>query len=413
MKIILVHNNYQYPGGEDKVFDLERALLQDHGHRVVVYQRSNHELASQSLLQRLMIPIHTIWARDSFRQMEAVLRKERPDIVHVHNTFVRISPSILAACRQAGVPVVKTLHNFRLMCPSATFFRNGKICEECLQSNLLRSVRYGCYRQSRSATASIALALALHRRARTWIDGVTSFIALSRFSRNKFIQGGLPPGKIAHKPNFVHPDPGKKRESGYAAVYVGRLSAEKGLETLLRAWRLLPSQVRLQIFGDGPLRAPLERLASSLNLRNLTFHGRVTNNLAQEAIKGARLLICPSENYENFPLTIVEALSCGTPVVCSRLGAMQEIVLDGQTGLHFSPGAAEDLADKVVSVWDRPERIKEMGSAARQDYEQKYTAEKNYVQLMQIYHEAISLTRDSAATSEQQLQPALVPSMPR
>ena len=219
------------------------------------------------------------------------------------------------------------------------------------------------------------------------------FVALSRFSRNKFIQGGLPAEKITHKPNFIIPDPGEKQAPGSLAVYVGRLSAEKGLKTLLHAWGRLPPQIRLHIFGDGPMRAELEHLASTLNLRHVTFHGHVKNDVVRTAIKSARLLIFPSENYENFPLTIIEALSCGTPIVCSRLGAMQEIVIDGVTGLHFTPGAAEDLADKVSSLWDCPQRIGDMGKAARHDYEQNYTAEKNYAQLMEIYRDAMSYAR--------------------
>lgn len=390
MKVLLVHNYYQQPGGEDRVYAQERQLLESRGHAVVTYQRSNNELLEFSPFQRLSAPKNAVWAKQAYRQILALLRQERPDIVHVHNTFMQISPSIFAACREAGVPVVQTLHNFRLLCPAATFFRDGQICEECLESGLWRSVLHACYRQSRSATATVAIMLAVHRKARTWIDDVTAYIALSQFSRRKLIQGGLPAQKIMVKPNFVSSDPGEKNAAGDGAIFVGRLSPEKGLKTLLQAWRRLSVPIPLQIIGDGPLRGDLERLASDWKLSQVRFLGHLRHEATQSAIKGARLLILPSECYENFPMTIVEALSCGTPVVCSRLGAMQEIVADNTTGLHFTPGNPEELAEKVAWAWDHPRQVEDMGKAARLEYEQRYTAESNYAALMNIYQQAIS-----------------------
>ena len=240
MKIILVHNYYQQPGGEDRVYAQERQLLESHGHEVVTYQRSNNELLGYSSFQRLSLPKKVVWAKDSHRQILALLRKERPHVVHVHNTFTQISPSIFAACREADVPVIQTLHNFRLLCPAATFFRNGKICEECRESGLWRGIRHACYRESHGATAMVAMMLTVHRRARTWVDRVNVYIALTQFSRGKFTQGGLPAEKIMVKPNFVSPDPGEKNGIGDGAVFVGRLSPEKGLKTLLQAWRTPP-----------------------------------------------------------------------------------------------------------------------------------------------------------------------------
>ncbi|MGO8814050.1 MAG: glycosyltransferase family 4 protein [Terriglobia bacterium] len=393
MKVILVHNYYQLPGGEDRVFAQERELLQSHGHQVVTYERSNNEMLGSSRLERLRLPKKTVWAKDSYEQVLALLRKERPQVVHVHNTFVQVSPSIFAACREVGVPVVQSLHNFRLLCPSATFFRDGRICEDCRVSGLWQSVRHACYRQSRCATATIAIMLTVHRRARTWVDGVTTFIALSEFSRRKFTEGGFPDAKMRVKPNFVSPDPGARNEAGDDAVFVGRLSPEKGLKNLLRAWGQLRLPVNLRIYGDGPLRGELEQMAYDLKLSRVTFLGHVGHADTQAAIKNARFLILPSECYENFPLTIIEALSCGTPVICSRLGAMQEIVADGCTGLHFTPGNPEDLAEKVAWACEHPRQVKDMGKAGRQDYEQKYTAESNYDSLMSIYHHAIVASR--------------------
>ena len=390
MKILLAHNYYQSPGGEDQVFKQECRLLESYGHEVVTYERNNNELLANSPTQRLFLPKRVVWSEDSYLQVLELLQREKPQIVHVHNYFTQISPSIFYACRKVGIPVVHTVHNYRLLCPGATFFRDGKVCEECKDFSLWRSVRHSCYRQSSTATATVAMMLAVHRRKRTWVDAVTRYIVMTQFSRRKFIEGGLPEEKIVIKPNFVSPDPGEKSEAGEGAVVVGRLSPEKGLKTMLQAWQRLRAPVPLRILGDGPLRAELERMASDLKLSRVTFLGHVRNNAAQMAIKSARFLIFPSENYETFALSIVEAFSCGTPIVCSRLGAMQEIVTEGETGLHFTPGNPEELAEKVEWAWGHPRQIEDMGKMARLEYQQKYTPESNYATLMDIYREAIS-----------------------
>ena len=394
MKILLVHNYYQQPGGEDVVYEQERELLESHGHQVVTYERKNSELLSYSAFQRLFLPAKTIWARDAYGEILDLIRRERPRIAHVHNTFVQVSPSVYAACREEGVPVVQTLHNFRLMCPAGTFFREGKVCEDCLESGLWQGVRHSCYRGSFAATATTALMLAVHRAARTWSDGVTGYIALTEFSKRKFMGAGLPREKIRIKPNFVTPDPGPKVDVGDFAVYVGRLSSEKGVETLLRAWRKLRIPIPLQVIGDGPMRPELERMVSQCKLSNVVFAGRLSSEETRSRIRRARLLVLPSQCYENFPMTVVEAFSCGTPVVCSRLGAMQEIVSDHANGLHFTPGKPEELARTLEWAWSNPQQIKTMGRAARRDYEQKYTAEQNYLALMAIYHQVLGLPID-------------------
>jgi glycosyltransferase involved in cell wall biosynthesis len=392
MKVVLVHNFYRHPGGEDRVFTQERDLLVSHGHDVLTYKRSNSETIDYSPFQKLGLPRRMVWASDAYKHIKQLIRRENPQIVHVHNTFFQISPAIFAACYEVGVPVIQTLHNFRLMCPAATYFRDGKVCEKCRESGLWQGIRHACYRESRGATSAVAFMLATHRRARTWIDKVTLHIALTHFSRTKFTEGGLPAAKIVVKPNFVSPDPGEKQSEGEGAVFVGRFWPEKGVATMLRAWGHLRGRLPLRILGDGPLRGELERIASDLNLSNVTFLGHVSNDATQAAIKNARILIFPSENYENFPVTIVEALSCGTPVVCSRLGAMQEIVKDGVTGLNFEPGNPEDLAEKVAWACDHPGEVNAMGRAARLEYEEKYTAENNYAALMSIYQQALTVS---------------------
>jgi len=389
MKVLLVHNEYQQPGGEDIVFRQEEQLLSRFGHTVLTYRRSNHEISRSSTGQRLLLPKQLIWAEDARRDVARILDEERPDLVHVHNTFTQISPSIYTACREAGIPVVQTLHNFRLLCPAATFYRDGRVCEECATHSLWHSVEHGCYRGSRPATAAVAMMLATHRSLRTWTRNIDTYIALTEFARQKFIRQGFPARKIQIKPNFVDPDPGQGAEKCSYALFVGRLSEEKGLRTLLAAWTGLKMPIRLFVIGDGPLRSELEQYAAAYDLSQVSFLGRLQHEETQEAIKAARFLILPSGCYENFPMTIVEAFAGGTPVICSRLGAMQEIVEPGRTGLHFAANSSQDLAEKVSWAWAHRERMSSMGKEARRDYETQYTAEKNHSMMMEIYQSAI------------------------
>jgi glycosyltransferase involved in cell wall biosynthesis len=390
MKIVLVHNEYQQRGGEDVVFEQEKRILERAGHGVVSYCRSNHEIEELSAMGRATLVIRTVWAGDSHRDFGALLDRENPDVVHVHNTLVMISPSIYSACRGRGVPVVQTLHNFRLLCPGAQFLRDGQICEDCVEHSLMRSVQHGCYRDSRPATASVALMLAWHRRSGTWDELVDRYIALTDFARDKFIASGFAADKIVVKPNFVDPDPGAKESAGKGAVYIGRLSKEKGLHTLLEAWKRLPANCALQIIGDGPMRKELEEEARRCGLTSIQFRGRLSHEESLAAMKNASFLIMPSEWYEGFPMTLAESFACGTPVICSKLGSMEEIVDDGRTGLHFVAGDAEDLARKVDWAFGHPSEIAVMGRAARREYESRYTSEKAYAQLMDIYEQTVA-----------------------
>lgn len=389
MKILLVHNSYRQAGGEDVIFEDERRLLQEAGHRVVAYRRSNCEIEASSILERITLAKQAVSATDTCRALAKLLLQEKPEVVHVHNTFMLISPSIYATIKKLGIPTVQTLHNYRLLCPAATFFRDGTVCEECVEHSLWRAIRYGCYRESRPATAVPTLMLAVHRQRGTWTQDVGCYVALTEFARNKFVEGGLPPRKILVKPNFVGPDPTAGCGNGEYAIFVGRLCLEKGVRTLLAAWERLQNRFPLHIVGDGPLRTESEEKVVRHGLSGVCFKGQLPRDQTLRAIKSARLLVLPSECYENFPMSIAEAFACGVPVICSRLGAMQEIVEDGRTGLHFTPGNAEDLAEKINWAWKHPDQMKMMGREARLEYEAKYTAERNYLLLMDIYRRAI------------------------
>jgi len=396
--VFKAHDLYQQPGGEDESVRTEQDLLKRVGHSVIEYIRDNDEIAAYSLTEMASLGLRTVWAWDSYRHVRALLRGRKADVAHFDNTFPLISPAVYYACQEAGVPVVQTLRNYRLLCPCATFQREGRICEECLSHSLWRGVRRGCYRRSRTATAAVALMLSTHRWLGTWGKLVDCYIALSEFARAKFIDAGLPAEKIVVKPNFVYPDPmadpaalsvadDKSPQAG--ALFVGRLSPEKGVATLLAAWRQIDARFPLHVVGDGPLRAQLEAYARQHRLANIFFHGRLNHQQTFTYIKRNRFLVFPSEWYETFGRVAAEAFACGVPVIASRIGAIQEIVADGRTGLHFSPGDPDDLAAKIVWASAHPEEMTVMGRAARAEYEAKYTAERNYAMLTEIYRRAI------------------------
>jgi glycosyltransferase involved in cell wall biosynthesis len=392
MKILTVHNVYQQPGGEDVVFEAEGRLLSRYGQDVVAFREDNASIQTDSISRSLHLATRTIWSRSSYHKLADVISHFRPDVAHFHNTFPLISPSAYYACRQAGIPVVQTLHNYRLFCPNASFFRAGRPCEECLDHGLARSVRYGCYRGSRSASAVVASMLSVHRLLRTWADAVDRYVVLSSFARDKFIQAGLPASKMIVKPNFLEAEPGLGAHTGGYALFVGRLTEEKGIATLLEAWTRL-SDIALVIAGQGPMQPQIEQYVQQRTPGNARYAGHVSREEISRLMKNSNFLIFPSRWYEGFPMTIAEAYACGTPVIASRLGAMAEIIDDGRTGLHFTPGDADDLARKVEWAWTHPNEMRDMGRNARSEYETKYTAERNYTMLVDVYQQAIQEAR--------------------
>lgn len=395
LSVLCVHNRYIQPGGEDQVFESESQLLAQNGIRVEKVEEQT--TYPGGLVRKIGAAVDCVWSRSWHQRFKALLRRFEPDVVHIHNFFSVISPSVYYACREEGVPVVQTLHNYRLACPAASFYRDGKVCEECLERGPFHAVRYGCYRDSKLATAALAAMLEVHRRKNTWTEMVDCYVALTEFARAKMIQAGLPAEKIVVKPNFVLPDPGPRAGDGDYALFVGRLVDLKGVGTLIKAWSKLPASIPLVIAGDGPFRPEMEKLIGDLRLSNVTYRGRLSRPETLATMKGARFLMFPSEWYEGFPVTIAESFACGVPVICSRLGGMQEIVEDGCTGLHFTPGDAADMAEKVQWAWSNREEISTMGFAARAEFEAKYSAEKNLGMLTDIYENVISRTGGKGA----------------
>ena len=400
MKILIAHNSYQQAGGEDAVVKAEARLLEDNGDTVVRYQRSSNELRDNGLLASMMAATGVVWSSSSYRSFESILRETRPDIAHFHNIFPLISPSAYFACAEKGVPVVQTLHNYRLICPGGQLLRKGQICENCVRKDLRwPGVVYGCYRGSSAQTATTAAMLAFHGALGTWKRKVSLYIALSEFARGKFIEGGLPPERITVKPNFVDSAVKDGDRAGDSVLFVGRVSQEKGPQLLPAAWSHLKARIPLHILGDGPLRAGIAAQAASVQRSPIFVHGRCSTEQVFSLMGSARCLVVPSLCYEGFPLSVAEAFSCGLPVIAARIGSLAEIVRDGVTGLHFEPGDPEDLASKVEWAWEHPKEISQMGRNARAEFEAKYEPQKNYKMLMEAYERAMAISVEDLAPS--------------
>jgi len=400
MKIVMCHNHYQQPGGEDLSFAQEARLLESRGQEVVRYTKHNDEIRESGKLAAARC---TIWNRETHRELRELLRDERPDVVHFTNTFPLISPSAYYAAREEGVAVVQSLRNYRLLCPNAQFMRDGKVCESCLGRRFAwPGVKHACYRGSRMGSFVVASMLAFHRFRKTWTNAVDMYYALTDVSRAKFIEGGLPAEKVAVKPNFIEPAPNRGTGDGGFAVFVGRLSAEKGIDVLLEAWKQLDLPLELRIVGDGPLAATVEQAARSDS--RIRWLGRLPSEETISIVGEALCLVMPSLWYEGFPRTILEALAKGTPVVASRLGSMEEIVEHGSTGFHFRPGDPVDLVKALKQINSGPSALQRMRRAARDEFLAKYTGDANYELLMDIYSKA---TGKPVAELDVQSRPAV------
>ncbi len=396
MKILLVHESYVHTGGEDTVFASETDMLRRFGHTVLRYVEDNRRIAG---IGPLRMAVKTHWSSASYEKLTLLLRRESPEVAHFHNTFPLISPSAYYACRNAGTPVVQTLHNYRLVCPGALLLRNGRVCEDCLRRRLpWPGMLHSCYRGSRIQSAAVASMLAFHRLLGTWRREVDLFIAPTVFAKKEFARGGLPEKRIAVKPNFVYPDPGSGKCGGGYALYSGRLSSEKGVSVLLGAWRGLKG-IPLSIAGDGPLMDLARQFALDRPERDVRLYGQCSRAEVFTLMKDARALVFASTCLESFSMVIAEAFACGLPVIAPDSGAAAELVEDRRTGLLFRSGEPHDLADKLAWLWSHTEEARRMGLEARAEFEAKYSMERNYPQLMEIYSRAMSNRRGTASAA--------------
>lgn len=402
MRILQLHNYYQLPGGEDQVVQTEACLLRSRGHEVDQFTTHNQMVDAKA---KLTLAGLTIWNPATYECLRKRIKETSPAVVHVHNTFPLISPSAYYAARAEGVSVVQTLHNYRLICPSATLFRNGEPCEKCVGRALATAaVTNSCYRNSQPISAVVAAMLFSHRLAGTWSNLVSRYIALTEFSRNKFIQGGLPGERLVVKPNCLAIDPGVGQGDGLFVLFVGRIAEEKGIRTLLRAAQELAGQIPIKIVGTGPLEASLRGAVPGDN--SIEWLGQRSHDDVLDLMKRASMLVFPSEWYECLPMTILEAYAVGLPVIGTRLGSTATIIREGETGLLFRSGDFRDLAAKIASLWHGSAARVSMRRSARLEFESKYSAEANYQQLVGIYADSMRGTGGRTVEHELRLSEA-------
>lgn len=382
MTILVIHNHYTLQGGEDEVVRSEEVMLRHYGHKVVLYTRSNSEIRTFSFIKKLKTFLLDIfWSRESYNTVRRIIRREKPDIVHVHNTFFLISPSIYDACKDENVPVVQTLHNYRLLCPIGIFYRQGRICQDCLSYGLKSAVINKCWQGSRVATLFLAILIKIIR-LRIFFEKVKCYIVLGEFSRKIYTLNGVPEEKVSIKSNFLEFDPGVSFSEGKYGLFIGTLQEYKGIRTLINAWRDVDGDFPLKIIGEGPLRVELEKATQG---NNIEFLGQKSLSEVLDYIKKALFVIVPSECYETGVRVIIESFACGVPLVASDHGAMKELITDHKTGLLFTPKDSRDLTAKINYLINNRDATKKMGFNARKEFEVKYTEEKNYNYLINIY----------------------------
>lgn len=390
MRVLIIHNKYRSYGGEDAAVRGEIAMLESAGHTVIRYFRSSGDVSLDTLTKKASFATNLMWSGETYRAIQALICRERPHVAHCHNLFPLISTSAYSACRNEGVPIVQTLHNFRLFCPGSTLFRDGHVCEQCVtMGSVVPSIIHRCYQGSCAATTLMASMLEFHRHFGTWKRSVDVYVALSEFARRKFQEAGLNGSHIEVKsnPSSLEWSP---RSATDSAVFVGRLSGEKGVATLLKAWKAADVALQLRIIGDGPLRAELERECATLQLNRVRFEGHLEHGLAIEAIRSSRFVVFPSQCYENCPMTIIEAFACGVPVFAAHLGAAAEMIEDWRTGRLFTPGNLDQLAQILKWAFANRDATEAMGQRSRVEFELKYDSAQNLRLLERIYERAIA-----------------------
>lgn len=378
--ILIVHNYYQIPGGEDTVVANEKKMLEEHGHKVILYSRNNAELKEMSKLKKLTLPVTTIFNPRTYREIKKLIKAESIEIVHVHNTLNLISPAVYYAARAMHVPVVQTIHNFRLLCPGATFYRDGHICEDCVKHGLKCAVKHSCYRGSRIQTLACVISTWFHRM--TGIYGKINYICLTEFNKGKLLElKRIKPERVFVKPNFVKSQnlfiPEEQRENQF--VFAGRLDKLKGIDILFEAWKQMGEMApKLIVCGMGPMEEWCRKFIKTYDA-NIEMRGRLPNIEVRKLISNSKAFILPTQWYEGFPMTIVEAYSVGTPVICSKIGNAGSIVKEGITGYKFKEDSVDELKKTINN------RYYDLYERARDEFNERYTDVKNYEILQMIY----------------------------
>lgn len=390
MKVLLVHCFYRSsaPSGEDSVYRNEKKLLEDNGYKVITYEKFNDDLNNNSFFKKIAAGFEFIWSLQAFREITEIIKNEKPDIAHFHNIFPQISTSAYLACKKNGVPVIQTLHNFRYICPAGLLQRNSKPCEKCIDKSLVFSLIHKCYRNSYIATLPMAAMIGFNKATDSFSKNVNRYIALTNFGKSRFIAGGFPQEKICVKPNFINHIENNEHHLGEYVLYVGRLTQEKGVMTLIEACKKT-KHIPLKIVGDGELRSKLESISIQYDL-NVEFLGYQNKDFVMSMLKKSRFLVLPSECYEGFPVTVVEAFASGKPVVGSKIGSLDEIIEENITGSKFTFGSSDALADCIQNMWEDIDKLKTMSENARFSFENKYNPSINFSILSSIYNDAIT-----------------------
>ncbi len=379
-RVLLLHNRYRQPGGEDAIVQAQAQLLRDRGHAVRVFEKDNREIDGYGLARKGMLFLEMSGNSRSAKEVDEIAQSFKPDVALIHNTLPLLSPSVYAPLKRRNVKVIQYLHNFRLVCPAGTLFRDGKACTLCVDDGLKHAVTYRCWSNSTFATLGVTRMLDRHRRARTWHTQVDLFVASNKYQRDIFVKANvLSESRIVVQPNFLlqPPDLGEVN-AGSGFVFVGRLTPEKGIETLLKAVASL-SGVRLTVIGDGPLR---DKLAAS---DRVEFLGQRPKEEVLARVQAARAVVVPSEWHEGFPLTVIEAMMMGRPVIASRMAGPLEIVQEGQTGLLFDAGNVEQLAGCLRRLEDDPKLAEEYGRAGRGRFDQECSPDAGYRRMVENF----------------------------
>src|ERR1700722_15295850 len=382
MKVLMVRNRYQQRGGEDAVVEAETRLLGANGIDVRRFDADNDSISG--LVAKIQVSASQFGVPSTaVSEFRNTVSSFRPDVVHLHNWFPTLSPSIFNICQSERVPVVHTLHNYRLLCAGATLFRDGRVCEDCI-GNPLRTpgFAHSCYRNSFAGTAVATAGMLAHWSIGTWRRSVDRYIALTEFARHKMVEGGLPSDKVIVKPNFVDPDPGIGSGQGGYLLYVGRLTEEKGLRVLLECWRSAPDLPLLRIAGTGPLENEVSQAAATMD--NVEWLGGRSSEEVIDLMREASALLCPSQWYEGMPRVVIESLAVGTPVIASRIGCYPEMIVDGQEGALFPTGDSSGLRVRLRSLLEC-KSLGSMRAKARRCFEMKYTGDLNYALLLNVY----------------------------
>jgi len=394
MRILLVHNRYRSgaPSGENRVVDQEGEALAALGHEVIRFGRSSDEIRQWSVAKKASLPARTIWSRETRRDLTAVLREHRPEVVHVHNTFPLLSAAVLYACRDARVPVVASIHNYRLACANGTFFRHGAVCHSCATRSLpVPAVLHGCYRESRAATVPVALAMSLHRPA--WRSLVSAYVFISESQRDLLGGTGLAPDRVFIRDNLIPRRSPAGNTRTATVIYAGRLDEPKGVRLLMAGWdgyRRISSEPRLSlvIAGGGPLGDEVAAWASARPSVEMT--GPVSSGRCAELISQARAVLLPSVWEETFGLVAAEAMAAGVPPIAAGHGSFTGLITPGVDGVLFTPGDPAALALAIADVERNPEQYQVYGEQAYKTYEQRFDPQRSIAELLRIYRFAIT-----------------------